>query len=159
MTRLDAVKWKPLIDDWVNGAELWYLYTTGEWVKVEEIFFETLDDIKIVVKDEHFEARKAYAVGLDIEMMQDFNGKWEPCDNPNWEDKETEFRVKSNEWYDNIPEGGAICWAWNDNEKKKRIAIVYGVRDDTASKFITEYDNCFDNARPIDPSECMEITK
>lgn len=32
---------------------------------------------------------------------------------------------KKPEWYENIPEGGVLCWCWDDSRSEKMLDIVY----------------------------------
>ncbi|MCD6435991.1 MAG: hypothetical protein J7L15_06340, partial [Clostridiales bacterium] len=107
MTRVNAKRWLPEITHWANGGEL-YVYDPfdGIWnVKLAQTF---KTDQTYVIKDKHFEARKAFALGEEVEMY--CPSKWvgwvKTHDNMLWND-DWEYRPKpkSKEWYDDIPEG------------------------------------------------------
>ena len=65
MTKEQAKKWLPEISHWANGGGLWFYNIHNEWQK------KTLDEFRInqiyVIEDQHFEARKAHALGKHIE--------------------------------------------------------------------------------------------
>jgi len=66
-------KWKPEFDAWLEGKEVYRYYKKSPqhgWCKCGNVYpwdYVDVDSTVFVIADKHFEARKAYALGKDIE--------------------------------------------------------------------------------------------
>ena len=66
MTRQQAKELSPAITHFANGGNLWY--DNGLiWNKQEEIYTQSDYHSNNIIEDKHFEARKAFALGEEIE--------------------------------------------------------------------------------------------
>ncbi len=146
MTRKQAKQWLPEITHWTNGGNLWN-YEFGRWQKMEAPAFRTK---MYIIEDEHFEARKAYALGEPIEWS-DKHTSWTLVENPTW--KRIQYRPRPKKWYNNIPEEGIICWVWNGDLRDRQSAEVIEHKD---GKFMTNLPYWWNNAIPIKPEECYQ---
>ena len=78
---------------WLNGGEV-FAHTDMGWININDSKWNWEDDIPYVIKDKHFEARKAYALGEEIEYKcYNTNYKWEPIKDPQFI-YEAEYRTK-----------------------------------------------------------------
>ena len=102
-------KYKAEFDYWLNGGVVYWTIKGDSWLKIGGGWdWEGTDtnNIKIVIKDKHFEARKAYALGEEIECRNTGEHNWLTLlENPCWLD-ECEYRPKPKtktivleEWY------------------------------------------------------------
>jgi len=154
MTREQAKKWLPEITHWANGGNLWYWYDNKEWVKIDNIYFETLDDIKIVIEDKHFEARKAFALGEPIEISLFNDEPFERCENPIWNDIH-KYRPKPKQWYDTVSkENPVLCHFW-DTPSIKHAGHIVGYKN---NMFLYR-DGYWRYAEPVKPEECWKEIK
>jgi len=68
MTREKVKELLPAITHFANGGELWYVSkVTHTWRTQSELWVNTGGVVCNVIEDEHFEARKAYALGGEVE--------------------------------------------------------------------------------------------
>jgi len=95
MTRKEAKTLLPAITHFANDGELWAIHLK-KWYKQSEVHLHQ-NDKNNIIKDKHFEARKADALGEDVEMF--YMGVWDTNINPQWKD-EFEYRPKSKEVYE-----------------------------------------------------------
>jgi len=100
MTREQAKKWMAEISAFARGSDIllyntdleeWTVNHTPQW-RIDRLY---------IINDKHVEVREAYAMGEDIEYLDD--GRWTYIREPNWIDS-TEYRVKP-KW---IPKQGEI---------------------------------------------------
>ena len=78
---------------WVNGGEVYYTsihWTDDTWYKINPTENDSIwedDFLLYVIKDKHFEARKAHALGEEIEHRNRKSAltlEWTICKNPLW---------------------------------------------------------------------------
>lgn len=99
MNRALIKKYKTEFDHWLNGGEVyWYNCNykeeeTDEWLPCEPECSWAIDT-HYVIQDKHFEARKAHALGEEIEWItpNTSHGKWEKCDHSCLWDDSFEYR-------------------------------------------------------------------
>lgn len=151
-------KYFNLLNAWNSGLKL-YTYRPHEkkWVKIETIYFDTLDDMSepIIIADIHFEARKAHALGEKIEI-KDGNGYWVVSGYPLFSSTSA-YRVKKKEWFETLDEKPVLCWLWNSNLDTKIISLVRRYRIGMEYKFETECNTpskTYRNAEPVAPKDC-----
>ena len=53
-------------------------------------------------------------------------------------------------WYDDIPEGGVLCWVWDTYQVRWEIDII---KEYNGSQFIGHTDTEWDQAKPLTKSE------
>lgn len=61
-------------------------------------------------------------------------------------------------WYEDIPEGGAICWVWDDNKLRKRVDLICKYNKKEHYKF-RGWSDKWANAEPVKPEECCQEGK
>ena len=100
MTREEAKELLPAITHFANGGNLWY-YTHHNkiWNRQCSVILSNLHDQNII-EDKHFEARKAFSLGEEVEYL--INGRWKMATNISDNPKMT-YRPKSKEVYE---------WQW-----------------------------------------------
>ena len=95
MNKEECKKLLPAITHFVNGGELWYYSNTDrKWYK-QDNFITQAEGSKIhnIIEDKHFEARKAYALGGEIEFRLTCMSSWlYSSKEPSW--NEYEYRPK-----------------------------------------------------------------
>ena len=77
-----------------------------------------------------------WANGVEVEMNAKINQGhplgWLPVTSAcSFENDTLDFRLKpkEKEWYESIPVHGVLCWVWDQDERTKRINIVYSYED------------------------------
>ncbi len=91
MTRKYIKRWLPEITHWANGGTLWYYSkASAKWVLATGPINWINDEI-YVIEDEHFEARKAFALGEAIQGRK--NSHWYRMESPTW-DEDYMYRVE-----------------------------------------------------------------
>jgi hypothetical protein len=77
----------------------------------------------------HADIIHAWAEGKEIEWRNLVNRNWTVIQKPSFHEDQ-EYRVKQ-EWYENIPDDGILCWVSDHEEipKKKHVAIVIDYRE------------------------------
>ena len=114
MTRKQAKKLSLAIQHFAKGNDLYYYSRVDEkWYKQDIIITSGgVPEIQNIIKDKHFEARKHFSLGGEIEYLAiGNNGNWYPCGGTmQWID-DLEYRPKSKEpvyevlWYTYVEEG------------------------------------------------------
>ena len=95
MTRENINRWMEEIKYYGSGGTLYtYIDFQNAWVQIEgSISFTGTEKFSYVMEDEHFEQRKAYALGKTIQTMN-FQGDWQDVPiEPRWSSN-TVYRVK-----------------------------------------------------------------
>ena len=115
MTREQAKELLPAITHFANGGELVSCRTDEEWFEQSQVYINTEHlYCSNIIEDKHFEARKAFALGEEVEQM-----KWDTC---NWGEFEQfhengKYRVKPKEVYE---------WQWYyKRETDEFIRLTY----------------------------------
>ena len=107
MTRAETIDLQDAFNHFADGGELWF-YASKEW-KIQKEFFHNNFSKHNIIKDKHFETRKAHALGQPIELFD--NGRWVTLANmsfpPSWR-PEWNYRPKQLE-----PE---YEWQWYSEE-------------------------------------------
>ena len=82
MHRSEYQKWKVEIEAWANGAEV-YVYDKifNTWVNIKDPDWSA--DELYILKDKHFNARKAFALSKPIECRNK-NTEWGHVTQPGW---------------------------------------------------------------------------
>jgi len=104
MNREQAKELLPAITHFSNGGELWYMSDNGVWKLQERLICFDLGNKRNIINDKHFEARKAYALGEEIESNH-ANFGWIKTTVPTWECDR--YRPKPKEVYE---------WQWYKDE-------------------------------------------
>ena len=60
----------------------------------------------------HADVMHEWLEGADVQFWDAYDNKWKDVKEPLWSPK-NKYRVKPNEWCEQIPKQGVICWAWN----------------------------------------------
>ncbi len=124
MNRKQAKELLPAIKHFANGGNLWrYNNRLEEWES--QTIIEPLNKESNIIEDKHFEARKAFALGEEIELFKEVRG-WYKCDNPSWI-QSVKYRPKPKEVYE-----------WQRLYKKDKGR--YGITDE----FFSEVDEGLD---------------
>ena len=97
----------PAINHFVNGGWLWYYMPKDKkWYKQDSVDVEfTKDWICNVIGDKHLQARKAYALGEEVEWLtkpnrgSTYTEDWVNAPFPDW-DNDTKYRPKSKKVYE-----------------------------------------------------------
>ncbi len=93
MTKKEAKKWLPEITHWANDGILYvYEHIDNTWYIKKGQTFRT--NQIYVIKDKHFEARKAFALGEKIEIKT--KEDWVISPKPSWLDN-VQYRPKPKE--------------------------------------------------------------
>ncbi len=152
MTREQAKRWQPEIIYWANDGNLWW-YDKSKWIKYDEnknLSFQELNILYYVIEDEHFEARKAFALGEPIEYS--ISNSWRKCEKPLFAEN-IKYRPKPKEWYNEVSEDNPIlCWV-KGNRGKILPAMVYKYEDEL---FYDTDSYRWVYAEPIKPEECWK---
>ena len=97
MIREEVERLLPEISHWAKGGVLyWYNSDNKTWKIVEGWSLDWYIDVPVVIEDEYFEARKAFALDEEIEVYSDSTGFWVDCNKPLW-DLNREYRPKPKE--------------------------------------------------------------
>ena len=89
MNREQAKELLPAITHFANGGDLWYCEniiksSVMTWHKQSEVWVgKTGCHINNIIEDKHFEARKAEALGEEVEVQMP-NNSWYIDDSPSW---------------------------------------------------------------------------
>ena len=86
MTRQSVQRLKAAFNHFANGGDLWYYGNTDrKWYK-QQAFISQSENSKIhnIIEDEHFESRKADALGQAVEIYNYNTCAWEIMDNPSF---------------------------------------------------------------------------
>ena len=122
MNQEQAKQWLPEVTAFAQSKQLW------GWDAVDKFWYKHGKDTMFcdkapyayIIEDEHFEARKAHALGKPIQ--QEFNGVWEDVthDMLMWTFK---TRPKPLKWYDTVSaDNPVLCWVWNCRDDKGKHA-------------------------------------
>ncbi len=94
MTREEARKLLPAITHFADGGDL-YLYKDNLWKEQQSLFIDKMWAIQNIIKDKHFKARKAFALGEPVEVQYK-DSTWHEDIHPKWEWQQ-DFRPKPKE--------------------------------------------------------------
>ena len=128
----------PEITHMVNGGDLWYYSAAGERWCVQTNFITPKErgTIKIynIIEDEHFEARKAYALGKDLEFCSKECGVWTDITNPVWMSDRKYRKKKAKPIYE---------WLWYYKNSVKDgvfdLGTVYCTRDEVTNPILKKF--------------------
>ena len=111
MPRKEAKTLLPAITHFANGGELWcYIPTSDRWLQQVNVCLGKGCDISNIIKDKHFEASKADALGEEVEILiNKYTNEWQIVTHPQW-GTHREYRPKPKEvyewqWYRKSPAG------------------------------------------------------
>ncbi len=97
MIREEVERLLPEISHWAKGGVLyWYDSDDKTWEVVENWSLDWYIEVSVVIEDQHFEARKADALGEPIEVYSESTGFWGSCIKPLWSSYR-EYRPKPKE--------------------------------------------------------------
>jgi len=86
MTRQSVQRLKAAFNHFANGGDLWYYGNTDrKWYK-QKIFISQSENSKIhnIIDDDHFESRKANALGKEVELYDHNTCTWGVILNPSF---------------------------------------------------------------------------
>ena len=162
MNREETRKWFKELEAFAQGEELYtYNEHSKEWYHVVGSGFN-LTDI-IVIQDEHFEARKAYALGEDIECRDNGISGWSKVlSEPFWS-KGVSYRPKGAAWEAYATqENPILCWVWTDDKDEGKYAarVCYiDMNTDRNWKYETVDAETYKYARPLTDRDCWKVTR
>ena len=108
MTREEAKELHEAFNHFANGGDLWfYNPDINRWYKQDNLYDKARPDICNVIEDKHFEARKAFALGEEIEYKREHFDRWHIIKDASWNDK-IQYRPKLKEVYE---------WQWACRER------------------------------------------
>ncbi len=159
MTKENAKKWAKEIEFWANGGTLWGFTPEEGWFEytIALVFNEDI----YIMEDQHFESRKAFALGEPIEYnMEASNLGWSPVLSPIWYNHLI-YRPKPKEWFDDIPKEGILCWVWDSEGVPIKRAISVICKNKTVQNipFESVTGATWRFATPIKPEECYQGAK
>ena len=113
MNREQTKELLPAITHFAKGGELVSCRTDEEWFEQSQVYIDTEHlYCSNIIKDQHFEARKAYALGGEVECFDKGDNTWFTISELFWLEN-VEYRPKPKEVYE---------WQWyfqeNDGEFK-----------------------------------------
>jgi len=91
MTRAEAIDLQDAFNHFADGGELYHAMTPTGWYTQSEINIRTNSPTENIICDQHFEARKAHALGQPIELFDRGtwitlkNGRFPPSWDPDWD--------------------------------------------------------------------------
>ena len=117
----------PAITHMVNDGNLWYYSATDKkWYEQTNFIMPSergTIEVYNIIEDEHFEARKAYALGKDMEFCSKECGVWTDITDPAWmsdcEYREVDTSKKAKPVYE---------WLWYDKSIAKNDGFTLGTR-------------------------------
>ena len=158
MTKEQAKKLLPAITHFAKGGNLWG-YNSNEWYKQSKLWLDD-DGIQNIIEDKHFEARKADALGEEIEVSLTLHGitPWQICNHPTWSGMH-HYRAKKRKWDEDIPEDGILCWVWTTDEDEGSIIAIINKKHDPSHRNWAYQATNFDAwkyAKPIKPEDLWQ---
>ena len=99
MTRQEAKGLQEAFNHFANNGNLWHALSPDKWCIQDELNIRTTSPTENIIEDHHFEARKAFALGEEIEWLTNPNRgsmylpEWLSTSSPDWDD-DTEYRPK-----------------------------------------------------------------
>jgi len=168
VTREGYIKHASMMDEWMNNPDISISRkgkNSGEWTQMgkdADMFFH--HDTVYAIVDEYYEERKVWAEGKDIWALTNI-GSWEKINSTTSEYPFTlmewqKFKLKQ-EWYDNIPEEGVLCWVSDDSintYSKKTARRVYTYRPNYQKKFEVDANHKqYKFAIPVTKEEIMDV--
>jgi len=146
-------KWLSEIIAFANDKNIWVWNTAyKKWEQTNLPSFS--NNLIYVIEDQHFKARKAFAEGKLIEYLVPQRQGWTPTTTPHWQEG-FKYRPKSNQWYNNIPEKGILCWVWN-NELGGRKKEARYIKWKKSNDFICIEEIQWKHAEPVKSEECFQ---
>lgn len=83
MTRQELKDSWHLLEHWKNGGDI-YIRKQSGWHLCELNEIPNVKSFDFVIKDKHFEARKAYALGEQVEFYNKLSNSWDEVSTPLW---------------------------------------------------------------------------
>jgi len=129
MTKKQAIELSPAIQHFAKGNDLYYYSRVDEkWYKQDIIIlFGGVPEIQNIIKDKHFDARQAFALGQPIECRQDNTSvPWDTLHKnqiPLWRD-DMQYRPKSTE--------PVYEWQWAYIEYEDYVMSEYHTEEETS---------------------------
>ena len=101
MTRKQAKELLPAIQHFANGGELWWCDgPSNVWNKQIGLFIDKPYKAYNIIEDQHFEARKHYALCGEVEILTNkYTNEWQIVTHPQW-GTHREYRPKPKEVYE-----------------------------------------------------------
>ena len=108
MTKEKAGEVSKLLKFWADGGTLWTLSPNDRCFKIKyDMSVSFIESEVLIMEDAHFEARKAFALGEELECRVIGTSRWLPEGAFDlWRDN-CAYRAKPQEWY-NCPENRGI---------------------------------------------------
>lgn len=76
---------------------------------------------------------------------------------PIWNWHQVHYEVKQN-WYENIPKGGVLCWVWDDEyTDNSTVARITDYCNEDSFCFIEKDETSWRYARPLTKSEIQQL--
>ena len=145
MIQEQAQKWLPEITAFAQGSEifyysprhkLWRFITNPDWHL----------NAKYIINDKHAEARKAHALDKPIQFYCHDTHSWKTAPNPRWLNNRS-YRPKPEEWYNNIPRDGILCWTkYSDNAPNFEAVVIIQYKNNT---FVDSLGRLHTNVEPV----------
>ena len=98
MTRAEAIELQEAFNHFADGGELWYCNTV-DWLKQTALDTKKTKYTTNIIEDKHFEARKAHALGKEVDIYYVNGNKWVTIEHPTWLDN-SKYRPKPNDVYE-----------------------------------------------------------
>jgi len=133
-----------------------FINSTWEMVLTPFVLWDNEKEI-FIIKDGYFELRKAWYEEKEIQAACQY-GAWKTLDIcPNWNLPPSYYRVKPEEWYENIPEKGILCEVWDSEDGKKHWALIKEYKKQNGNYgFTSSTGFAWKHARPLTFDEITE---
>ena len=115
ITRKEALKIKEALKHFANGGDLWHAMTAEKWFKQDGLIVNTTSPTENIIYDKNFEARKAHALGEEVELMVR-NDVWKTDSSPVW----------GNLLYRPKPKEPIYEWQWIYQDYDSRFVLTDG---------------------------------
>jgi len=123
MTKEQAKELLPAITHFANGGELVSCRTDKEWFEQSQVYINTEHlHCSNIIQDKHFEARRAYALGEEVQTRHFGTDKWVACKMPAFL-RTTQYRPKPKEVYE---------WQWAYIEYEDYVMSEYHTEEETS---------------------------
>jgi len=155
MTRKNIRELLPAMTFWAAGGTLcWYDETKSEWntYKSDNLHFDQPSALSYIMLDEHFETRKAFALGKKIEFKTVGDEKWRDCLRPSWMLAPHRYRVAKPEWFEIEANKGKVFMMRDSEFDDWMPSIFTDYVPDDDFKFKAPC-NSFKYARPLTGDE------
>ena len=85
MTHKKAKELLPALAHFANGGKLWvWCHPFEKWEVQTSIYINDTYPVRNIIEDKHFEARKAFALGEEIQAKKELSKEWRESLNPQW---------------------------------------------------------------------------